>query len=258
MNLRPLALFATLALLAPLSGLAQSTNNNTAPKSTKGATSRAVVYRLQFTPDGDSINFRNYTNAYYLADIPLSSTSGGTLILTQVVGGVRTFYTYEDFGGMFIAVKGSEKKGIMVGTRTSASTTASATTTTGYVQNLTLYAIGKPDEQTDAKNPAIAGENAKTVFPNKLEGTAIFVDSQEDFPFAYVTGENFGSAGVMKLTAEFSEGLSAGSLERNMVRNELVQMLWEQLVAQGFVNASAPTSGSTAGTGTTGTGTSGR
>ncbi len=227
-------------------------STTTAPKSAAGAKSQAVVYHLTFSPSGTSINFRNYTNAYYVADLPVYG-SGGTLIVTQVVGGVRKFYTYEDFGGMFIAVKGSDKKGVIVGSRTSGSSSSSSSTTAGANQNITLYAIGDAKGGADITNRDVGG-TAKALFPTKLEGTAIFVDSMEDYPFAFAPGADVGSAGKLDLTATYDEGMSANSLVRNYSRNGVVASIWALLVSQGYTNASASTGSGTA-TGTA-TGTS--
>ena len=214
-----------------------STKTATTPKSTTGTKSRALVYHLTFTPNGSSINFRNYTNAYYIADLP-SSGGSATLILTQVSGGKRTFYTYEDFGGMFIAVNGSDRKGVLSGSRTGAPTTSGASssaTVTVPTQNITLYAIGDAKEKIDVNNGAVT--EGQLVFPKKLEGSAIFVDSQEDYPFASAPGVNAGSAGMLNLTATYDEGMSANSLKRNYSRNGLVSALWALLKTQGYVDA---------------------
>jgi hypothetical protein len=244
MNFRILQTLALTCVSLAFLAVSATAQTATTPKSTAGNKSRAIVYHLTFTPNGTSINFRNYTNAYYVADVPTAS-GGGTLILMQVVGGTRTYYTYEDFGGLFIAIKGNDRKGVMVGSKTTASTTttttaATATTTaSGATQNITLYGIGDAKDKIDSENPAFP--NSEMLIPKTLEGTAIFVDSQEDFPFAFAAGENVGTAGQLTLTARYDEGMSANSLQKNLTRNAVVSSIWDLLKGQNYVDGSAAT-----------------
>lgn len=222
-----------------------STTTATTPKSTSGAKSIAIVYHLTFDPNGDSINFRNYTNGYYVADAPTSSSSSGTLILMQVVSGVRKYYTYEDYGGMFVASKGSERKGVLVGSRTAGPTTSGTTTaSTTFTQNITLFGIGDAKESVEIVNPAVS--DGDLIFPEKLEGTAIFADSQRDYPFAFSSGVNIGTAGALKLIARYDAGLSAKSLKLAAAsRNDLVSSIWTLLKDQGYVDGSTTTTSTT-------------
>ena len=74
------------------------------------SSSALVVYKLTFEVAGETINYRSYQGGYYIAPIEGGT---GSLILTLTTGGVKTFYTYANFGELFVAVKGDDRKVVL-------------------------------------------------------------------------------------------------------------------------------------------------
>ena len=228
MNARSLAvLFAALATLtgwvAP--AVAQTTNT---PSTTATAPSGPVlVYRLTFRPLGDSINFRAYQGGYYVADIANGESNSGTLILTQVLGGTRKYYTLSNYGALFYGVKGGERKAIFSGAKT---------TTTPALTNITFQAVG---EISKTQNIELPGGDYKAAIATKLEGVGIFADSQEDLPFASAQGQDLGTAGMVNVTLTLQDGLTENSLKTNISRTAMVTQLQGQLIDQDYTTGDA-------------------
>lgn len=188
-----------------------------------------LVYRLSFRPLGSSINFRTYQGGYYVADIANNSGNSGTLILTQVLGGVRKYYTLTNFGPLVYALKGDERKAIFSGTKQ---------TTSPAFTNITFYALGETNKSADFK---FTNADAKFAFATKLEGFGLFVDSQEDLPFSSAPGVNVGTAGSVNVTLTYQEGLSERSRQQNIPRNTMVTLLQQELAEQKYSNGDATT-----------------
>lgn len=224
MNARSLAvLFAILATF--LGWVAPATaQTSTAP------VGPVLVYRLSFRPLGGTINFRSYQGGYYVADIANSSgANSGTLILTQASGSTRKYYTLANFGPVIYAIKGNERKAIFTGTKQ---------TTSPAITNITFYALGDTTKTGDFK---FINGNAKIAYATKLEGTALFVDSQEDLPFAAAPGADLGTAGSVAVTLTLQEGLTERSRVAFVSRNSMVTILQQELAEQKYTNGDAPT-----------------
>lgn len=215
MNTRSLAvLFAVFAtLIGWVAPAAAQTTTTTGP---------VLVYRLSFKPLGNSINFRSYQGGYYVADLANGSSNNGTLILTQVLGGVRRFYMFNNFGPIVYALKGEERKAIFTGTRQ---------TTTPAITNITFYAVGETNKNGDFK---FTNGTGKFAYATKLEGYGLFVDSQEDMPFASAPGANIGTAGSVGVTLTLQEGMTERSRIGSVNRTTMVANLLLELAEQKY------------------------
>jgi hypothetical protein len=186
-----------------------------------------LVYRITFSGAQDSLNFRGYTGGYYFSDVASTPGSTGTLILLQVVGGVRKYYQTNSFGTLYYAAKGKDRKAVIVGT--------TATNTTA-VTNTTFYLTGKADSSQEV---AFANAEAKFFTSKELKGTAIFCDSQEDLPFAYAPGESFGTAAQVNIAMKMDEAQTAYSTTRAAGRSDMVTKVVSELVSDGYSNGNA-------------------
>jgi hypothetical protein len=183
-----------------------------------------LVYKLTFRQLADNISFRPYQGGYYVADIANTSGNSGTLILTQVVGKVRRYYTFTNFGLLFNALKGGNSKAIMSGTR--------QTTTPAYT-NITFYATGNAEESTEY---TLQLGTLDLAYANELTGYAMFVDSQEDMPFVTAPGQDIGTAGAMNLTMKYDQGHSVQSAKNSISRNAMVTEIQNMLRDQDYVS----------------------
>lgn len=225
-------------------------------------TSALVVYKLTFETAGETINYRPYQGGYYIAPI----TGGtGSLILTLTTGGVKQFYTYSNFGELFVAVKGQLRKTVL-------SATAANT-----VSTTTFFAIGNANDRIPLESRSIDGD----VFAAKhLTGYAVSADSERDLPYASSAATDIGVAGVSFLRATLDEGKTSNAIDNSRSLADQVTIVQEELTEDGYVsgqttnatstgnnanaanaanasNASTGTSGSASGTSST-TGTTAR
>ncbi len=218
MNARSLpVLFLSLLLLAGF-GRTASAQTTTTP------TGPVLVYKLTFRALPDNISFRPYQGGYYVADIANTSGNSGTLILTQVVGKVRKYYTFVNFGQLFNALKSGDSKAIMSGTRT--------TTSPAYT-NITFYGTGNAEKSEEYK---LQNGELKLAIANELNGYALFVDSQEDMPFVMAPGQDIGTAGAMNVSLRYSQGHSEQSAKGSISRTAMVTTIQNQLKEQGYVS----------------------
>ena len=201
--------------------------------------SALVVYKLTFEVSGETINYRPYQGGYYVAPIEGGT---GSLILTLTTGGVKTFYTYANFGELFVAVKGSKRKVVL-------SATAANT-----VSTTTFFAIGTADQRRHLETRSSDGD----VFSAEvLRGYAVSADSEQDLPYGSSSANDIGVAGVSYLTARLDDGLTEDSINNNRTLSAAVTEIQTMLTEDGYTNGSSTTSASGSGTPATGTGTSG-
>lgn len=273
MNSRFPRLFA--AALTALALLAATTHAQTSSTTSTGS-SPVLVYKIDFSTMGDSINFRSYQGGYLVFDVGYTGSNTGTVILTQVLGGVRKYYTIANYGQMFYATKGNNTKAVFSGNKsttagssTTTTTSSTATTTASATTTIFMYGIGDADKKLDLE---LRNGEANIAIASELDGYGIFTDSQEDLPFASASGEDVGTAGAVALHLKYDEGLSTFSEKNNTTRTAMVTKIQQELAKDSYVNGDAATTttgtggntGSNTGSGTggtgtgTGTGTSGR
>lgn len=178
---------------------------------------QVVVYHLQFKEMGESINYRPYQNGYYIA--PMEGGSG-SLVLTQVTGNVKQYFSYEGFGELFVALKGDKQKMVLSATATS------------DVSTTVFYALGDGDEEFDVKGRNLRG---KVKVAKKLTGYAVSADSEQDLPF-YGTGASVGVAGVSELVARMDEANTNRARQENLDTAGAVDVVLGILTAAGYVD----------------------
>jgi hypothetical protein len=212
-------------LFAQSSG-ASTTNSTTSSLQLEG---QVVIYKLAFTPTGDSINYRPYQGGYYVA--PLSG-GVGTLILTLQTAGKKQYFTYASFGSVFAATSGKKKRMVL------------SATTTNDISTTTFFAIGELNDTLKSDNRNISAEVsvAKT-----MKGYAVSADNEKDLVFTG-TGNAVGVAGASILTATLDESLTHLALEKNQTVALEVTAVQAILKKGGYTDGKATT--------TTGTGSS--
>lgn len=194
-----------------------------------------AIYRLQFDQAGETINYRPYQGGYYVAPV---NGGTGSLILTLTTGGVKSYYTYANFGELFVAVKGNDRKSVI-------SATAANT-----VSTTTFFAIGTADEKLQLTTRSSSGD---IFVATSLTGYAVSADSERDLPYYSGSAKDIGVAGVSYMRATLDEGLTVSAIDNNTALAAEITALQTQLTSQGYKNGSSTTT--TTGTGTTATGT---
>ena len=243
----PRLILCSLALLAaaPLcaqtasstSTTSSSTTNTATPVSTTAATtttfttSAVVVYKLTFENSGDNINYRPYQGGYYIA--PLQGGTG-SLILLLTTGGVKNFYTYANFGELFVAVKNTDRKAVL-------SATAANT-----VSTTTFFAIGDANDQRHIETRS---SDSDVWVAKLLKGYAVSADSEKDLPYGSSSATDIGVAGVSFLRASLDEGMTQDAILNNRTVATQVTDIQTQLTADGYTSGTGTTT--TTGTGTT-------
>jgi hypothetical protein len=195
-----------------------------------------VVYKLSFEVIGDSINYRSYQSGYYVAPI---DGGPGSLILTLTTGGVKEYFTYQNFGEIFIALSGSKRKTVF---------TATAANT---VSTTTFYAIGNAEKQMTLETRA--GQLTVHI-ATKLSGYSVSADSERDLPFSSAGSTDVGVAGAAFLTLSYDEGIATeANREARSVEAQITQ-LQSFLEGNGFANGLPPQGGGNQGGGNQGGG----
>ena len=231
-----LILFA-LATLVGSSLRAQTTTTPVSPtaSATSNITSSALaVYKLTFEVAGETINYRPYQGGYYIAPIQGGT---GSLILTLTTGGVKNFYTYANFGELFVAVKGENRKVVL-------SATAANT-----VSTTTFFAIGTANDRKKLETRSFDGD---VFVASLLKGYAVSADSEKDLPYGSSSANDIGVAGVSYLRATLDDGLTDDAINNNRSLAAEVTAVQTQLTTDGYTSGSSTTA-TTSGTGTSGT-----
>jgi uncharacterized membrane protein YgcG len=207
------------------------------------ASAQLVVYKLDFEATGESINYRSYQSGYYIA--PMTGGTG-SLVLMLTTGGVKQYFTYENFGELFVALSGSDRKVVF-------SATAANT-----VSTTTFYAIGNATRQVNVETRSAVSQ---IYIAPKLSGYSVSADSERDLPFSSAGTSDVGVAGAAFLNANYDEGRT--TLANNEARTlaEEVTSVEEFLTSKGYIDGLAIDNGSgggggggTGGTGGAGTG----
>ncbi len=185
------------------------------------AAAQLAVYKLDFEPTGESINYRSYQSGYYVA--PMTGGTG-SLVLLLTTGGVKQYFTYNDFGELFVAVDGDKRKAVF---------TATAANT---ISTTTFYAIG--DANTQIHVETRAAESQVYVAP-KLSGYSVSADSERDLPFSSAGSTDVGVAGAAYLHCTFDEGRSAAANRESRTVEDEITSLQEFLAGKGYIDGLA-------------------
>lgn len=204
------------------------------------AAAQLAVYKLDFNPTGESINYRSYQSGYYVA--PMTGGTG-SLVLMLTTGGVKQYFTYANFGEMFVAVNGADRK--VVFTATAANT----------VSTTTFYAIGSANERVTVETRAA---ESQVYVAQKISGYSVSADSERDLPFSSAGSTDVGVAGAAFLTGTFDTGRTAAANRENRTLALEITEIETFLTSKGYTNGLATAGGGTGtGGGGTGTGTGG-
>ena len=193
-----------------------------------------VVYKLTFDVAGETINYRPYQGGFYVAPIEGGT---GTLILTLTTGGVKQFFSYANFGELFVAVKGENRKVVL-------SATAANT-----VSTTTFFAIGTAN---DKKQVETRSSDGIIFVARELKGYAVSADSERDLPYASSSPTDIGVAGVSYLRALIDEGKTEDSIKNTRTLADQVTLITTDLTEDGYVNGLTTTGGTSNGATTTG------
>lgn len=221
------------------SSTTSSTSSSTTPVSTTASTtttfttSAVVVYKLTFENAGENINYRPYQGGYYIA--PLQGGTG-SLILLLTTSGVKNFYTYANFGELFVAVKGSDRKAVL-------SATAANT-----VSTTTFFAIGEADDQRHIETRS---SESDVWVAKLLKGYAVSADSEKDLPYGSSSASDIGVAGVSYIRATIDEGMTEDAILNNRTVATQVTEIQTQLTADGYKSGTGTTTSTSGTTGTT-------
>lgn len=200
-----------------------------------------AVYRLTFDAIGETINYRPYQGGYYIA--PIEGGTGSLILLLTSSSG-KQYYTYSNFGELFVAVKDDVRKTVL-------SATAANT-----VSTTTFFAIGEADERMALETRSAEGD---VFVAKRLKGYAVSADSEQDLPYSSSSPSDIGVAGVSALTATLDDGMTQNAIDNNRALADEVTEIETQLQAKGYTSGiTTTTTGTGSGTGTgtsTGTGT---
>jgi hypothetical protein len=199
---------------------------------------QVLVYRLSFEKAGESINYSPYQGGYYVAPV---NGGTGTLVLTRTVGG-KKYFTYANFGELFVALKDNVRKAVI------SATAANSVSTT------TFFAIGETNDKLEVAT-RLADE---ALVATELKGWAVSADSERDLPFSSSNATDIGVAGASILTCKLDQGLTNGAIALGRGLADEVTVLTDELESQGYADGKqATTGGQSTQTGGQSTGTTG-
>jgi hypothetical protein len=216
----------TVALpVAQAQTLAEQATTNTGPM---------LVYRMTFEAAGESINYRPFTGGYYIAPI----TGGpGSLVLTRVTGNTKLYYSYENFGELFLALKDANRKAVL------------SATAANDVSSTTFYAIGDADEKVTIATASLEGT---TFVAREMKGYAVSADSERDLPYASNNASDIGVAGASFLTARLDTAFSERAKDQSATLDATLEEVLALLVEQGYTDGNPTGTGTGSATSATG------
>jgi len=178
---------------------------------------QVAVYRLSFETTGETVNYRPYQNGYYIAPIQGGT---GSLVLTQITGGQRKYFSYANFGESFVALSGEKKRMVL------------SATAANDVSTTVFYAIGTTDKEIEVET---RNANSQIKVATKLKGFAISADSEQDLPFSGA-GNSVGVAGASVLTAKYDETLSRAAIRDGLSVAAELALIIDSLESTGYVD----------------------
>lgn len=257
---------------------------------TASASAQVAVYRLSFSSSGDNVNYRPFENGYYVT--PVGGGTGTLILLQTGAGKEKQFFTYANFGEMFLANNGKTKKMVLsaVSSGTSSATTfyaigdanfpidlktnlSTPATSTGPTTGVNFIAPATTTTTTTAAaatatattstavptTAQIAGAAAAPVYTSPsvaktMRGYEISADSQSDLVFSG-NSTTQGVAGVSTLSVSLQEDMTNYALTQNYSLAGEVTYIQNLLQNQGYTDGrtTTATAAPAATTGATGT-----
>ncbi len=196
------------------------------------AKAQLAVYKLTFDTAGETINYRAYEGGYYVAPIEGGT---GSLILTRTTGGVKNYFTYENFGELFVAVKGTNRKAVI-------SATAANT-----VSTTTFFAIGSAD---DRKKIESRSAELSVYVAKVLHGYAVSADSERDLPYSSSSPTDIGVAGASLMTCTLDEGMTDQANRESRTLTTEIDSVLTFLESKGYIDGKPTAAGGGGGGGT--------
>ncbi len=192
-----------------------------------------IVYEISFdSSSSDSINYSPYNSGYYVAP---AAGGTGSLLLTKSSGGTNNLYVFANFGELFVALDGSQRKAVLTCTSTSdISTTA-------------FFAMGDAQDTLQSNSGAFSGQ---IYYAASLKGYSISADPQADQLFQGAAGVDQGVAGSSVISVTYDDADTNTATEGSLSVASTVTAIQARLTSQGFVLATQNTPTSGTGTGT--------
>ncbi len=176
---------------------------------------QVLVYKMDFSKTGGSINFSFFDRAYFVVD---ALGGVGSFIFTYREDGRDFYLTAEDSGEMFFAVKPGEVERAVV----------RATATNGTAQSEYL-AIGRLD-RTVSFNPR--GQRISAHVASTLRGNVLASDSEEDVSFEF--DKAIGFAGFAELKATLDETRTDSANRGDLTVSGTIAEIVDDLTGMGF------------------------
>ncbi len=193
-----------------------------------------AVYSLGFDETGDSVNFKPFDAGYYIAPVQGGT---GTLILTVTKGG-KKYFTYANFGEIFVSTQGSKTEKMVL-----------SAVSSNAVASTSFYAIGTSNFDLPVVVSTTQPESRMQV-AKVMRGYCLTADSESDVNFRGVTGASVGVAGSSIMTARLDENSTQVVISKNDTLAQAVTYVTTLLQQTGFANgtvATTTTTGTTTG-----------
>ncbi|MDB6139040.1 MAG: hypothetical protein JWO94_2112 [Verrucomicrobiaceae bacterium] len=175
-----------------------------------------VVYRMSFSKNGESINYKPFSGGYYVA----SASNGESAVIIEASprNSGKVYKTYSNFGSLFVMAAGSNSKAALFATDVNS------------FSSTTFYAVGDASQSFKVDAPSFKGS---VNFAKKLKGYAISADSGFDLAFLG-NDEGVGVGGVADLTASYLEDTSKLANKNLRTIATEIKQLEKELEEKGF------------------------
>ncbi len=203
----------TFSLLSPtlLAAVAFLLMTSAAPR----AEAQVLVYRMEFSKTGNSINFQMYDQAYFVVD---GLGGNGTFIVTYREDGRDFYLSSADSGELFFAVRpGAERAVIRAGAEN------------GTAQSQYLL-IGDLNSKISVN---LRGQQVTLAVSTYLRGSAMASDSESGVDFLTADG-SLGFAGFAHIEAWLDRNRTRSANRANQAVADVVADLIEDLENSGI------------------------
>lgn len=178
---------------------------------------QVAVYRIEFKDLGDSINFQEFEQGYYV--VPAQGGSGN-LVLTSYEGALRTYFPVDNFGTAFFATERDRTR--MVISMANASDAV----------NTSIVAHGKL--ATTLRSTTVS-TTTKARVARVLRGFSLSADSEQDVPFEGDEVDT-GVVGFSEVKFILEQDQTNRANQAGETADETFTRLVEELESRGFVN----------------------
>ncbi|HRX55736.1 MAG TPA: hypothetical protein P5016_14565 [Verrucomicrobiales bacterium] len=186
------------------------------------ADAQVVIYRLEFSKVGPSVNYGFYHEAWVVAE-----ATGGTAswVLVYQEGPHQKFVRVDAYGSYFQASHRGQVQGVIYATPGTNTPTS------------TFLALGEASSK-------VKSLVATVKVPKKLEGYTISGDSESELPFT-VNEIDKGYAGSSKIKGELQSRMSSDANEDDLTVSETMDSVVASLKRKGYQDATPTTTTTT-------------